>query len=333
MLREILSGKWTVKVMAFVMAVALWLYARNQQTERVWMTARLEIEKPSAVTLLNPESVTKDVQVELQGPRQALDRLRERRLEVRTMIESPSGPIETELRQTIPLEPENVRSDDGRLPGEIRVLSMNPSKVDVTMAMLQETRLKVALKLVGEPAAGHEIISRFVDPDQVTVVGPKVALQSVKAIETMPFDVTGLTDEKNIMFPRLVALRQEVQVEKGGKTLAIPVRCAESVKLFLTLAQKVEQRTFEQVKVQLLAPAGLPYSVKPLKEEMVSVRLRGPKHVLDRMDAAKLVAYVEVGSLKPPGPYSETVKFVLPPGVELDQEAPRIQVDLVTSPP
>lgn len=333
MLREILSGKLTAKAMALVMAVALWLYAWNRQTERVWLSARLHIEKPADVTLLKAEEVPREVKLHFKGPKQSLERLRYRRLEVRHELEKISGPIEGELRQSLLLTGEDIRVDGAKMSGDVSVLEIAPDKVEIVLATLQESRLRVAIKLVGEPATGHEIISKFVDPEYVTVVGPKVALQSVKDVETMPFDVTGLTEEKNVTFPRVVPLRQEIRQQKGGKMVSIPVECQEkSIKLYLTLALKREHKTFEKVKVQLLTPAGAAQAVKPLKEDTVSVRVRGPKHVLDRMDAASLVAYVEVGTLKPPGPYSEPVRFVLPPGVELDQDPPRVEVDLVIAP-
>ena len=52
MIKEIFTGNILTKFMALVMAVALWLYAINRQTEDLTEVVKLNVSVPEGITVL-----------------------------------------------------------------------------------------------------------------------------------------------------------------------------------------------------------------------------------------------------------------------------------------
>ena len=83
MIKEIFTGNILTKFMALVMAVALWLYAINRQTEDLTEVVKLNVSVPEGITVL--EQSTEEITVHLRGPQSILE-------SVEGMIKRPENP-------------------------------------------------------------------------------------------------------------------------------------------------------------------------------------------------------------------------------------------------
>lgn len=324
MIKEIFTGNILTKFMALVMAVALWLYAINRQTEDVTEVVKLNVSVPEGITVLeqSPEEIT----IHLRGPQNIIesveDMIKDRKIQARYVVkESPEG-IEDQVKQTIPITREHLN-----LPKAVKLVSIYPGKFDIVLGKLQQKKLKVNLQKKGEPAIGYAISNEFVFPGEVEVVGPLNMLKEASFINTVPIDIGGITIDQNRTFPWRIGIDQKVIVKRGDKNVSVPVTCNEELQVWLQIVEQQDTRFFEKIKIKVMRPAEYPYEIK-LQDEYANIRVRGPKLVLDKLNTEDVVLYIDVTSLKPPGPYKQPIKCDLPKNVELVDKLPEVRLDI-----
>lgn len=324
MIREIFTGNRLTKLMAFVMAIALWLYAINRHTGDVRELVSLNVAVPEGITIL--EQSAKEVSLHLRGPQHIIDNLsamiKANKIHAKyTIPESPQG-IEDREKQTIPITRQLLD-----LPKDIKIISINPEKVDILLSKLQKKRLMVNIQKKGEPSIGYAIANEFVFPKEVEVIGPLNTLKEVVAINTVPIDVSGITAEQNRTFPWKIGIDQKVIVKRGDKNVSVPVECAEEVRIWLQVTEQPDTRLFEKIKIKIMRPADYPYEAK-LQDEYATIKVKGPKPLLDKLTAEDIVLYIDVTLLKPPGPYKQAIKCVFPKNIEFADKLPEAHVDV-----
>ena len=164
MIKEIFTGNILTKFMALVMAVALWLYAINRQTEDLTEVVKLNVSVPEGITVL--EQSTEEITVHLRGPQSIIESvegmIKDRKIQARYVVkESPKG-IEDQVKQTVPIEREHLN-----LPNAVKLVSVYPNKFDILLGKLQQKKLKVNLQKKGEPAIGYAIANEFIFPGKL----------------------------------------------------------------------------------------------------------------------------------------------------------------------
>jgi len=327
MLRRLFLHNIEVKVMALVMAVVLWFYARNEQTDEMpHMRAPLRISLPEGASLVEP--YLKEVRLAMYGPRRALARVRTQGVWVGIQVEKVPADIEGPWTYPASLDPEDCRLTSGApLPAEVTV-SIAPTRVSLRIVRLARSRMKVELVLGGKPTPGYRIVEKFIHPDEVWVVGPKSTLKAAMRVRTKPVNVSGLTEEWNVTFPWKTKLEQTVEVRRDGKIVREPVTAGAEIGVYLTLGEVLETRSLAGVAIQVMAPPGYPFRVRPEREK-VDIRVTGKKPALDALDGDDVFGYIAVGDLQKPGPYAQTVHFTMPPGIEVAQEPVKLNVEII----
>ncbi|OHB90810.1 MAG: hypothetical protein A3E19_04240 [Planctomycetes bacterium RIFCSPHIGHO2_12_FULL_52_36] len=321
MIREALLGNWGAKLMALSMAVALWSYATGKYTGELTCEIPLRIIHPADYTLL--QQSTRETKVKLKGPKQGIDYvselLRTKELVARCEITGEGRPDIDLLEEVVTLDKKNFN-----FPPEIKLESLNPDKVTITLGRLEEKTLPVSLQKRGEPAAGYALAGEFFYPSQVQVTGPTSLLKEAKGISTTVIDIANLTTDQNRTFPWRVPLEQRVTLHRNGDTLEVPVKCDKQINVWLQLTEQPGNKTFQKVKIKLLQPPDSPRKIK-LQEEDIDIKVRGPKLTLDKLSPPEV--YIDVSGLEPPGPYKRPLRCILPPQVELEEALPEVHLD------
>ena len=323
MIKEVFTGNILTKFMALVMAVALWLYAINRHTGDLTETVKMTVSVPEGIIIL--EQSVEEITVHLRGPQNIIDNvesmIKDKKIQARYSVnESPSG-IEDQVKQTIPITKEYLN-----LPNAVKLVSVYPDKVDIILGKLQQKKLKVNLQKKGEPAIGYAIANEFIFPGEVDVIGPLNMLKEASTINTVPVDIDGITIDQNRTFPWRIGIDQKVII-RGDKSISVPVVCKEDVQIWLQVVEQQDTKLFEKIKVRVMRPADYPYECK-LQDEFASVKLRGPKLLLDKLNPEDVVLFIDVTSLKPPGPYKQPIKCVLPKSTELVDKLSEAHVDI-----
>ncbi|NUN22118.1 MAG: hypothetical protein HUU09_01440 [Candidatus Jettenia caeni] len=324
MIKKIITGNILTKLMALVMAVALWLYAINRHTGDVTEVVKLNILVPDGVAIV--EQGAEEITIHLRGPQNIIDGLtsmiKEQKIQATYVIEESRTEIEDQEKQTILISREHLN-----IPNDVKLMGLYPDKVDVVLSKLQQKRLKVNVQKKGEPAIGYSVANEFVFPSEIEVTGPLNTLKEASSINTVPIDIDGITIEQNRTFPWRIGIDKKITVTRGDKNISVPVECKEDVRVWLQIVEQQDTKFFEKIKIKVMSPADYPYEIK-LQDEFTNIKVKGPKLVLDKLNNENILLYIDVTSLKPPGPYKQPIKYVLPKNVELFDKLPEAHLDI-----
>jgi hypothetical protein len=141
-------------------------------------------------------------------------------------------------------------------------------------------------------------------------------------------DVGRLTSEQNRTFPWVVDLEDNISILKDDKYISVPVRCDEKINVWFQVTEKMGTKTFDQVKINVFHPVNYDHSIR-LKEEYISLTLKGPKLKLDMLNSEDIMAYIDVTLLSPPGPYNQPVICNIPEGLVIEGNPPESHIDIV----
>ena len=184
--------------MALVMAMALWFYATSRHTGDIEENLQLTINAPPGLTILDTSIDV--VTVSLSGPLNIIDNITDmiKGNEIKATLDIPeiSNVVDDNYKRTFRLTRRNFN-----FPNEIRLTSIVPHEVEITLGRLENKYIKVQIQKQGTPALGYEINSEFFFPREVLVTGPVNILKEVDTINTNVINVSAITSEQNRTFP------------------------------------------------------------------------------------------------------------------------------------
>lgn len=195
------------------------------------------------------------------------------------------------------------------LPRGVKALSISPESFDLRVEKVVTKTLPVRVESKGTPAAGHQVTSLRPIPDKIQVRGPQSVFASLSSVTTEAIDVDG---------------REEDFGARARFTTEIPfvVLPSDSIDVAVGIDGAVGSRTLSKVAIELLGPHA---DRATLERKSLQVRLRGPRAVLDELDASSLFATIDLLALPSqlPGTYAVTPKLLnLPDEVEVQRLSP-----------
>jgi len=325
LLKKLLFSNLRAKSMAIVMAIAIWFFAISKHTGDIQEDIQLTINAPPGLTILDTSSNM--VTVGLSGTQTTIDKIsdmiKDNKITARFDIPDISDVDEDNYKRTIRLTKRNFN-----FPREVRLNSIVPSEIDITLGRLESKYIKVKIQKKGLPAPGYEITSEFFYPNSVLVTGPVNILKEADTINTSPIDMSGIASEQNRTFPWTIDLENFISVTRDGKYVSIPVQCDEEINVWFQVSEQVDIKVFEKVKINVFHPVEYAFKVK-LKEEFIDLSLKGPRLMLDTLSPEDIMAYIDVSSLRPPGPYNQSVICKIPEGLKIDGAPPEAHIDIV----
>jgi len=311
--------------MALIMAVALWFYATSRHTGDIEEDLQLTINAPPGLTILDTSS--EEVTVGLSGPQNIIDRItdmiKENKIKARLDIPVINDEDGDNYKRTIRLTKRNFN-----FPQETRLTSIVPNEIEITLGRLERKYVKVQIQKKGTPALGYEINSEFFFPREVLVTGPVNILKEADTINTSVVNIGAITSEQNRTFPWVVDIENTISIVKDDKYITVPVKCEEKINVWFHVTEQMGTKIFDNVKVNVFHPVDYGFRVK-LKEEHISLSLKGSKLMLDMLTSKDIMAYIDVSSLSPPGPYNQPVICNIPEGLEIEGSPPESHVDIV----
>lgn len=324
MYKKYILGNIRIKLIALAIAIALWLYATGRHTGHLEEDIPLAIATPQGFTMLSKGTDTVTIQV--RGPQNIIDSLssmiKNNKIEANYTIAPYEKDLGDLVKESIILGKDNIN-----LPDEIKLDSISPAKIEVTLGRLQKKYLKVRLKKGGEPAPGYNITKEFVYPREVLVIGPSSSMTMTTEISTTTINIDGITTDQNKTFPWLIPVEQEITYTQNGNEVSVPVTCNSKVQVWFTVSAQSEYKKFDKSRIRILQPPDFPYEVK-LQDQFIDLQVKGPKLILDKLQLSDIVVYIDVDSLKAPGPYKLPVQCTLPNDVELIEELPEVNLDV-----
>jgi hypothetical protein len=196
------------------------------------------------------------------------------------------------------------------LPRGVSVLSMQPERLAVRLDRVVRRSLPVRAAVRGTPAPGYDVLATRSTPSTVLATGPESFFSNVTALETEPIDVEGAREP--------VTARVGLSAGRSVLTTAPDV-----VEVRVSIDSRHESASFKEVPVEVIGPMLRAGRVEP---RTVTVRLRGPKALIEEIVAGELAATVDAAEFadRGPGRYVASPTVInLPPEVEVQSVAPR----------
>lgn len=257
------------KFVCLVLAVLLWMYivgsVEVQFEFRDVPVEFVDIDPDLAVSEDSQRSIT----LRVAGPKPAIGSLDPVDFKV---LASLSGKREGEKWVVLSLE--NVNSPRG----DVKVERIEPGSLRVFLERVEGRRLPVKVKLEGESPAGF-MVKTHTRPAQVLVLGPASIFRRIDHVATDIVDISG----------RRANFSLEARVMK--EFLSIRKLDPEKVEVFVEVEEHQTERVFEDIRVELQNP--IPGRTVQIKPERVTIRVRGPQNVIDRIETSQLRVGVE----------------------------------------
>lgn len=264
------TENWKLKVLAFALAVLLWVVVSSEQVTSNWIGVPLEVQVTDPNYRIASTDLPNEVEVRFTGPARDLLDLALRRPPLRLSIAEVQAQVETRV-----LDPRMVQ-----LPGQVAVSAqeVRPAAVRLEFVRLEARTVPVRVRLANRAGSEWAIIdSVTVDPQTVRVRGPS---DRVSQVTEVPTDTVELMPGDSV-FDRLVPLN--AQALQGLEVSAREVRVQARL-------DRVVQRTIEGVQVDV----GSGILIRP---EEVDVVLRGPRSAVENVSPDFFRVVVSIGEI------------------------------------
>ncbi len=170
-----------LKVASLVMATVIWIVVKNVTSDwRIVDNVPLEIKARPGMTVLQTSAST--INVTVQGTREDVRQVS--RLDISAVIDLTRDPRTGEF--TVKLDPRLIRHSR-----RVQITQIEPAQVTVGIDALVERDLPVSPQFSGELPSAVRIERVLVTPQTESLKGPKTVLDSMKAVPTLPIDLTG----------------------------------------------------------------------------------------------------------------------------------------------
>jgi YbbR domain-containing protein len=188
---------WELKLLAVVIAFALWVFVVGGDRSRMAIAAPIEYVGLGTDVVLVSDT-REQVDVFLEVARWATGRVTPDSVRVRVNL---AGLREGE--NLVALAPSDVL-----VPPGVVVTRIVPPRLRVAVAGAAEERLEVVPQIRGVPADGFDAMRVLVDPPAVQVKGPRSTIEGRTTVETAPVDISGrrgdLVQTVGLMLPEYV---------------------------------------------------------------------------------------------------------------------------------
>lgn len=272
--------------------MVLWFAVGGEERTETTLNLNLELVNLSSNLMITSE-VPPNLQVRVTGPRSIIRGLSQSRL-VHTV---DLAGVKTG-NHSVALGPSAFS-----FPRGVIVSRVQPNPLTLTLAATVTRTLAIQPSLTGAPPEGFEVKSVKVRPDQVTAKGVASELENLKAVSTLPIDLSNLSGP--------VTLATDLDF----KNLHLTLKEQVPILVDLVIAEKIVKRTLAGVQVY-----ASPQTAK-LSPATVTVTLTGPFRRLKELKPSELLATVNAQNLKP-GRHNLRVSVQVPEGLRLETLTP-----------
>lgn len=304
-MERLLKNNNVVKVVAFFLALTLWVYVTGDALRPSEDITRTFRDVPLSWLNLNDElaimNIPSEIDVDLRGRAEILDNITPQNLKVFVDMK--------DLR-----EGQHLLIPNAEVPRGVRVLSFRPQQVTIELEEIEAPQKPVNLEIVGEPKDGLVMGEPRILPNSVFVRGPRSILANVFQVKAV-VNVEQAEGDKVQVVP-VVAVTEDDQVVEG-----VVVNPA-MVEVLIPFTQP--QKTVP-VRVPLEGDPAQGYQIRQIDIHPATVTIQGKVELLNTITEV-ITAPVNVSGTM------ETVTveltLIVPPGVEL-LSTDKVTVDVI----
>lgn len=286
------GSNFGLKLLAFVMAVGLWL-AGHRDIERAVEAPVVLRNIPSDLMVM--ENRVDFVVLRLTGPRTLVSTLDAEDLKLSLDLNrAKPGAVSYPLG-----------SSSFNIPRGVTVARITPPVIHLRLEPVMKRTLPVTVRFSNKPAFGYKISATVVEPETVSVQGPAEEVKRLTSVETLPIDIEESRGP----------VKRKVRLSADGKPFSFS---PDQVLVSITMEEEEINREFNRVEVRAKDFGG-EYSVTP---RAVYLRLSGPRHILAKFELGPSQVYLNLNGLTV-GEHSVPLNLSLPPEVKVVEQKPQ----------
>src|ERR1017187_8119994 len=192
--RWVLHNFW-LKVLSLLIATGLWL-AISPDQEPAEVAIRVPIELRHVPQGLEISSMTiPEAQIRVRGPERLIRDLRSTDVHAELeLVDAQAG------ERTFDLTAQQVRHQR-----DLTVVQVVPGQVHLSFDTRLTRDVEIHARVTGNFVAGEQIAKVLVDPERITITGPRHHVELVDAATTDPVDASGTTSQATFVTNVFVA--------------------------------------------------------------------------------------------------------------------------------
>lgn len=294
-LRGLVLHNAGLKLLSLVAAIGLWFFVNaGERDTELSLQVPVELRNiPPNVMLVSPR--VDFIDLVARGPRTLLSRIQPDQLSM-TLDLRGVRPGPAVFR---------IMSDALDLPRGVSVVRLTPSEVTLEFAATMRKRVPVHVAVTGKPTSGLLVTSTKAAPESVEVGGPADQVEQLKAVETVPLDLTDAP-------PGLI--ERDLGLEAPREYVSFS---ANLVHAQVLLEEPERTRTIANIPVVV---RNSPYRTA-LTPAVTQITVRGPRSATESLELAHGAVYIDATG-REPGSYEVTPAVDLPADVELVKQEP-----------
>ncbi|MGA2389282.1 MAG: CdaR family protein [Candidatus Sulfotelmatobacter sp.] len=182
--RWVLHNFW-LKILSLLIATGLWMtIAPNQQPAEVAVRVPIEFEHVPWTLEISSTAIP-EAQIRVRGPERLIHDLRATDIHAELDLAAVQAG-----ERTFDLTAQQILR-----PRDLQVVQVVPGQVHLSFDTRMTREVVVRPRVVGNFVTGEQIAKVLVDPERITIVGPKQHVEGMDAATTDPIDVSGTTTQ------------------------------------------------------------------------------------------------------------------------------------------
>lgn len=310
-MREFFTRNLSLKLVSVALAISLELYFMSP-TNLAIETMKVPVEilnVPSTMVtvapIIGPGGLSAEVKI--RGPQPLVERALNSPHKFLTRIPDTDG-----LERAFDLE---LRVEQLGLPAGVDVVEMQPARIEVRLEPSIKREIPIRLVKEGEVKEGYFIENAILSPDRIVVSGPQSEVDAIEAIDTEALNLGELRASRSIDVDLIPVGTHTVYESK-------------SVRADITLSPKLAERSFENLKITVIAPNGMAATADSTRAKLY---VTGSEPVLGALTERDIELQARVDQYGQ-GQHTVEVAAKLPAGVKLLKVQPAsVRVTLARS--
>ena len=275
LLRRVFLEHIGLKLLSLGLALVLFLVVRSDKDAvgTGYVVVEYTYDKTQWVLMSNPP---RQLRISVRGPWSRVNRFDDRKIPA---IRINVGATKKEI---ISFRPGMIR-----VPKGLRVVAFSPPTAEIRVERLVEKNVPVTVRIVGEVARGYTLQGRATaSPDSVLLRGPQSVLEKL-AEGGLPLDPMDMTNAEGSV--------ETVMSVVGSLPEHVTAITRMKVRVRQDVVALEGERTLRDVQVDTLFKD--PNFTLTLDFPSVTVGLKGPKPVLDKIDPKKISVVIDLTKL------------------------------------
>lgn len=293
--RRIFVRNFYLKFIAVILTLALYIWVSEDREAVVAGHAGVQMVVPDDMVLVS-EPVDR-VKVTVQGRWSDINRFDITNLD----------PIRLDLSPGDDESVVSITRDMIGVPPSLRVTDVDPDSVYVELEPLEYRTVALEPHITGSTGDSHTVVDTRVDPDTITVRGPRSRIEDLSAVPTERVDITDLTQ----------SLQRQVRPRIDDGLITADVD--QPITVYVDIETEEVTETLTELAVEAVN-TGYDATVEPADAD---VTVRGPASVIEQLDTALIRLEIDLSDHSP-GTYSRDASVVnLPPDVQVEHVHPQ----------